>query len=191
MRKKTSRQRDSLKAVDVPSAVAAGARSSARAAELAPSNAAGVMVAVELGAEFPTIALPAGACRRVVAQLEGESPATFAERVASVLESSFGRGVALSQLSLACNERLDDAAHVSRRQLASAALGAMAKHHTGKVSLCASARSSGRLRQGLATLARGLFDEWRTAGLEAGVDFGAEPAAVAATTAFLYTARVA
>jgi len=174
MRKKTSRSRDSVKTSSVS----------------ASSTPGGVLVAVELGAEFPALS-PTGAPRRVLTQLEGESPAAFAERAASALESAFGRGVGLGQLSLACNERLDDAAQAGRRQLASAALGAMAKHHTGKVALCASPRSSGRLRQALSTLARGLFDEWRTAGLEATVDFGDEAPLTATPGAFVHTARVA
>lgn len=151
------------------------------------------MVAVELGADFPSAPLPPGASRRVVTQLEGESPTGFAERVASALDSAFGRGVALSQLNLACNERLDDAAQGARRHLTGAALGAMAKHHAGKVQLSAGPRSSGRLRHGLSTLARGLFDEWRTAGLEATVDFGDDAASSESATsaALTRTARVA
>lgn len=179
MRKKTSRQRDSVKTTSL----------NASSAEAAPGPA-GVVIAVELGAEFP-IPLPETGARRVFTQLEGESPTAFAERVTGALEGAFGRGVALGQLSLACNERLDDAAQLARRSLAGAALGSMAKHHAGKVCLSAPPRSSGRLRQGLSTLARGLFDEWRTAGLETTVDFGAEAPAAAATSAFVYTARVA
>ncbi|RYZ02789.1 MAG: hypothetical protein EOO73_30470 [Myxococcales bacterium] len=179
MRKKTSPPRESRKTAPVSAA-------SARSAQ-----ALGLVVAVELGAEFPTLPLLEGTPRRVLTQLEGESPAAFAERVASSLEGAFARGVALGQLSVACNERIDDAAQGARRTLATAALGAMAKQHTGKVTLCATARSSGRLRQALSTLSRGLFDEWRTAGLEASVDFGAEAPAAAATGAFVFTARVA
>jgi hypothetical protein len=181
MRKKTSRQRDSLK-TPVPS----GARSSA--AEATAASPAGVLVAVELGAEFPALPLLNPGPRRVLGQLEGESPAAFADRVGNAIEGAFGRGVALSHLSLACNERSDDAAQLARRHLAGAALGAMAKQHAGKVFLCAPPRSSGRLRQGLSALASGLYDEWRTAGLEATVDFGAEGPTAAA---FLHTARVA
>lgn len=179
MRKKTSRPRDSVKTTSP-------AAPRAEAAELACA----VLVAVELGAEFPAAALPTAAPRRVVCQLDGESPAAFAERVASLLDDAFGRGVPMSELRLACNERLDDAAQLARRHLASAALGAMAKHHAGKVTLSAPPRSSGRLRQGLTVLSAGLFDEWRTAGLEATVDFGTDAPATA-TSGFLYTARVA
>lgn len=180
MRKKTSRPRDSVKT------------SSVSASSTPPALPGGVLVAVELGAEFPALSPADGAPRRVLTQLDGENPSAFAERLASALEGAFGRGVALSQLSLACNERLDDAAQNSRRHIASAALGSMAKHHAGKVSLCAPARSSGRLRQGLSTLARGLFDEWRTAGLEATVDHGEEASPLRSdSTPFVRTSRVA
>lgn len=179
MRKRTSRPRDSVKSTSPAAPVADSA------------SPGGVLVAVELGAEFPASPLPSGAPRRVLCQLEGEAPAAFAERVASALDSTFGRGVAIAQLSMACNERLDEAAQQARRQLAGAALGAMAKQHAGKVLFSAPPRSSGRLRHGLSTLARGLFEEWRTAGLEASVDFGAEAPPSTSSAGFLYTARVA
>jgi hypothetical protein len=180
MRKKTSRSRESVKS---PSPLTAPAE--------AANGPRGVVVAVELGAEYPSLLPEGGGPRRVLTQLEGESPAAFAQRITSSLDGAFGRGVALGQLSLACNERLDDAAQLARRSLAGAALGSMAKEHAGKVCLSASARSSARLRQGLTTLARGLFDEWRTAGLEATVDFGTEAPVSGAASALSHTARVA
>jgi hypothetical protein len=147
---------------------------------------------MELGAAWPSLSLESDA-RRVLAQLDGETPRAFAERVASELDGLFGKGVALGQAILACNERCDEAADGARRKLGGLCLGSMAKHPRGKVVLSASPRCSGRLRQSLASLARGLFDEWRTAGLETSVDFG-EAAAQRADVAeapFLFTARVA
>jgi hypothetical protein len=105
------------------------------------------------------------------------------------LDGVFGRSVRLETLVLACNERLDEAADAARRKFLGIALGGMAKHKSGHAYLAASARSSGRLRHGLAALAFGLFEEWRTAGLEVSVDFGEESRVPAAP--FLFTARVA
>src|SRR3954469_16024262 len=92
---------------------------------------AGLLVVVELGGEWPsqaTLTTPVPVRRRVLAQTEGESPATFAERVASELESPFGRGVELETVVMACNERLDEPATSARRKTLSLALGSMAKN---------------------------------------------------------------
>jgi hypothetical protein len=179
MRKKTRAQRDSVK----PSP------SQPQAASLA---AAGALVLVELGAAFPALILSVDAPRRVISQQDGESPSAFAERVAKTLDGLFGKGVALGSATLACNERLDDSAQNARRHLAGALLGAMAKERAGKVCFSAPALGSGRLRHGLSALARGLFDEWRTAGLEVSVDFGdAETKSGTHTAPYAFTARVA
>lgn len=143
-------------------------------------SGSGLLVVVELGGEWPGIARSseaAGAAepqRRVLSQSEGESPAEFSERVASSLDSLFGRGIKLSTVSLACNERLDEAADAARRMLCGVALGAMAKHKSGRFYLTASARSSGRLHHALSSLAQGLSEEWESAGLEVSVEFGEE-----------------
>lgn len=159
----------------------------------------GLLVVVELGGEWPSraeaVPVPAGQApplRRVLAQVEGETPAAFAERVASGLEGLFGRGIQLETVIWACNERLDGAADGARRKALGLTLGSMAKHKAGRAYLAASGRSSGRLRNGLSALAQGLFDEWRTAGLEVSVDFGEEARlADAAPPQFTFTARVA
>jgi hypothetical protein len=156
----------------------------------------GLLVVVELGGEWPSQAAttPPGASvamRRVLAQAEGETPAGFAERVTSGLDSLFGRGIQLETVVLACNERLDEAAETSRRKTLGLALGSMARHQSGRAYLAASGRSGGRLRHALSALAQGLFDEWRTAGLEVSVDFGQENDAVAGASPVALTARVA
>jgi hypothetical protein len=155
----------------------------------------GLLVVVELGGEWPqapgtstgadsasasvsasvsvSVSVPVSV-RRVLSQAEGETPAEFTARVARSLDSLFGRGVRLSSVSLACNERLDEAAAAARRMLCSVTLGAMAKHKSGRFYLTAAARSSGRLRHALSSLAQGLSDEWESAGLEVSVQFGAE-----------------
>jgi hypothetical protein len=134
----------------------------------------GLLVVVELAGEWPTLAGVDGSLRRVIAQLEGETPATFAERVANSLDGLFGRGIKLSTVAISCNERLDEAADTARRKLAGLSLGAMAKNKTGKVYLTASPRSGGRLRHSLSALAQGLSEEWGSAGLEVSVELAEE-----------------
>lgn len=183
--------------------VRAHERVSATEAEQAPLGG-GLLVVVELGAEWPgeaTLARAAAGMRRVLSQTEGETPAAFAERVAGAQEGLFGRGIRLETIVLACNERIDDAAEAARRKTLSVALGSMAKHKSGRAYLAASGRSSGRLRHALSSLSQGLFDEWRTAGLEVSVDFGdlgevadrgqGSRLSRAAPPTFLFTARVA
>lgn len=191
MRKKTSR---SNQGSGVTVRAKAGPTLTAKGASVPRATASsGAVVAVELGAEFPSLGVATldGAPRRVLTQQEGEGPLAFADRVASALDGALGRGVALGQLVLACNERLDETAQQARRQLAGVALGVMAKQQQGKLILSAPARSSGRLRHGLSALARGLHDEWRTAGLEASVDFEAEAPSATNAAPFSHTARVA
>jgi hypothetical protein len=154
----------------------------------------GLLVIVELGGEWPQLAVrhAAGAgSRRVIAQVEGETPAAFADRVANSLDGLFARGIKLDTVALASNERLDEAAETARRKVASLALGrmAIAKHMSGRVFLTAPPRSSGRLRHALSALARGLFEEWRTAGLDVSVDF--EAGGEGRSAPFALTARVA
>ncbi len=156
------------------------------------THGSGLLVVVELGGEWPSYLEQAGtAGRRVLAQVEGESPAAFSERVVQGLEGLFGRGVRLSTLALACNERLDHAASAARRKLASLSMGAMAKHKSGRVCLTASPRSSGRLRHALSALAQDLAQEWLGSGLEASVEFGDESRSAPHAAESALTSRVA
>jgi hypothetical protein len=154
-------------------------------------SGSGLLVVVELGGEWPGLMQADASARRVVTQHEGETPAAFAERIAASLDGLFGRGIKLSTVALACNERVDMAADGARRKLGSVALGAMAKHKAGRLYYTASARSSGRLHHALSALARSLFDEWRTAGLEVSVDLGDERHASTSETMAPLSARVA
>jgi len=106
----------------------------------------------------------------VLSQSEGETPAQFAERVASSLDGLFGPGVKLTTVALACNERVDPAADSARRKLCSLSLGAMARQRGSRLYLTASARSSGRLHHTLS----GLAQDFAAAGLEVSVEFGEE-----------------
>jgi hypothetical protein len=142
-------------------------------------SSGGVLIVVELGAPWPSLAEvrdPASA-RRVLAQAEGESPSGFASRLAEQLDGLFARGVTMTTAIVACNERLDESAQRARAEVARTALGAMAKERVGKLLLCASDRSSGRLRHVLSSLASELESEWQRAGVSSKVRFGDEQAA--------------
>ena len=154
-----------------------------------PTRGGGLLIAVELGGEWPGLMASDASARRVLTQLDGEAPTAFAERVAQGLDAAFGLGIELGTLALACNERLDPAADSARRSLVALALGAMAQRHAGKVYLTASPRSSGRLRHYLSALAQASLEEWQSAGLEVSVDFGRE--APETVTGSVLRARVA
>lgn len=139
------------------------------------AEASGILFAVELGGAWPRIAFN-GRQRRVLVQLEGESPLAFAERVTTGLDALFGTGVELRTLALACNERLDAAADEARRTLLGLALGSMARRRRGDVLLCAAPRSGARLGRYLETLAASVGSEWRSAGLEVSVERAVEVA---------------
>lgn len=156
-------------------------------------NGSGLLVVVELGGEWPGLMRSAPLVeRRVLTQVEGETPAQFTDRVARSIDGLFDRGIKLSTVALACNERLDGAAEAARRTLCSVALGAMAKHRHGRFYLTASARGSGRLHHALSSMAQGLSEEWESAGLEVSVEFGEESRSSAtASEAPVPAARVA
>ena len=197
MRKNQSRASVSASSSPATPGSRSGSPSAARTARAPqavgaePAESGGLLVVVELGSEWPSLATAEASARRVVAQLEGETPGALAERLANGLEGLFGRGVRLQTVVFACNERVDAAAEAARRKVSSLALGNMAKQQSGRVYLAASSRSGGRLRHALSALAQGLFDEWRTAGLEVSVDFGEENCAEQRATPFAFTARVA
>jgi hypothetical protein len=67
----------------------------------------GLLVLVELGATWPrsVVEESAHSSRRVLVEVEGEGPAGFAARVASLQNSLFARGVSLKAVVLACNAR--------------------------------------------------------------------------------------
>lgn len=154
------------------------------------TNSNGLLVVVELGGEWPGLMRSDVAVRRVLSQSEGETPAQFAERVASSLDGLFGPGVKLTTVALACNERVDSAADSARRKLCGLSLGAMARQRGSRLYLTASARSSGRLHHALSGVARDLAAEWRTAGVEVSVEFG-EQSRSSVTAAPAPPARVA
>jgi hypothetical protein len=156
------------------------------------NRARSLLVAVELGGEWPAGFETAGATvRRVLSQEEGESPALFAGRVADEVENAAARGAMLSLAAIACNERADEAALDARRRMARTLLGTMAGFKTGSVYLTASARTSGRLRHALSSLAAELGEEWSSAGVETSVRFGDESRSAPRNGLEHLTARVA
>jgi hypothetical protein len=137
-------------------------------------SSGGVLIVVELGAEWPSLpeSREPAAGRRVLAQEEGEGPAAFVARVAQQIDGLFARGVPLTTAVVACNERLDDTAQRARAELSRSAMGSMAKARSGSLLLAASDRSSGRLRHALSSLASELGSEWQRAQVAAKVRFG-------------------
>jgi hypothetical protein len=124
--------------------------------EMPPKGASGTLVIVELGAVWPAWlveSMPQGSCR-VLAELEGEGPAAFADRVKSVSASLFPRGLELALIAVACNERADEAAVAARREVA-LSLTARGSRST-RVAFAATEEAGVRLRNSLATLSASL-----------------------------------
>ena len=118
----------------------------------------GLLIAVELGAEWPEgLTERAGAVRRVVAQTEGETPEAFAVRIGSVAGRLFPPRVEIRDAVVACNERTDPAASIARRTIGSALLERMGPR--GTLVLAAGPRAGGRLRHSISALAIDLAPE--------------------------------
>jgi hypothetical protein len=142
-----------------------------------PTSSAGLLIVVELGAEWPSAAraelssLAPGGVRRVFAQEESESPVAFAARVGAELDALFARGASLGGAVLACNERLDEVASRARAELGRAAAGAMARASGGHLLLTASDRNQGRSQRAFGALERELRAEWHSAAVELKLHF--------------------
>ena len=153
-----------------------------------PTSSAGLLIVVELGAEWPSAAqaelswVALGGARRVFAQEQSESPAAFAARVGAQLDGLFARGASLCGAVIACNERLDEAAKRARAELGRAAAGAMARGTGGPLLLSAWDRNQGRSRGALGVLESELRAEWQSAAVEVRLQFvndGAAPLSAA------------
>ena len=123
------------------------------------SKRPGLLVAVELGAEWPARALTErpDAVRRVIAQSDGETPEAFAARLGALAGRLFSPEVALRDAVVACNERTDPAAFVARRAVAALLLERLGPK--GTFVFAAGARAGGRLRHALTMLAIDLAPE--------------------------------
>jgi hypothetical protein len=153
-----------------------------------PTSCAGLLVVVELGADWPSLvqgelchATQTGA-RRVLAQRDSESPAAFAQRVGEQLHGLFARGVSLVTSVVACNERLDECATRARFELCRAAANAMARGTGGRLRVSACDRNQGRSRAAFATLVSELRLEWQSADVELDLHFAGDIAEPAAAT---------
>ena len=143
----------------------------------------GLLIVVELGAEWPSLSGAEAArvsSRRVLAQDETETPAAFAVRVGEQLGALFARGMALGSAVLACSERIDVAALSARAEVARVAAGVLARARGGSVSLVASDRNEGRSRAPLTALREELAREWLSAGIDVKLYFGDEASAAVA-----------
>ena len=123
------------------------------------SKRPGLLVAVEIGGEWPAHALGErpGSVRRVVAQNEGETPEAFAVRLGVLAPRLFAPGVELRDAVVACNERTDPSASVARRAIGALLLERLGP--SGNFAFAAGSRAGGRLRHALTTLALDLAPE--------------------------------
>jgi hypothetical protein len=138
----------------------------------------GVLVIVELGAEWPAwtgtgVEMARRGGRRVLSQEEGETPEAFTDRVTEHLGSLFANRVALERAVVACNERSDQGAMRARGKLGQALIGALANRRAWQLLFTASGRT-GKVRHSLADLAAVL-----SSGVAGGVGHSARSAAAA------------
>lgn len=130
-----------------------------------------MLVALEIGAEWPEGAVKErpGVFRRVVVQLEGETPEAFAVRLGGLVGKLFASGAPLHDAVIACNERTDPSATLARRTLGALLLERLGP--SGNFVLAASPRAGGRSRHALSALA---IDLGPNASANVTVHFGAE-----------------
>jgi len=138
------------------------------------SSSEGLLIVVELGAEWPSAELEASRAktRRVLAQDETESPQAFAGRVAEQLASSFASGVVLGSVVVACSERIDAHAQGGRIDVARALAGGLARAGGGSLSFVACDRNGARSQAAFSSLLADVTREWQSAGVEVKLNFG-------------------
>jgi hypothetical protein len=135
----------------------------------------GLLILVELGAEWPTAEIEASRgprARRVLVQDEAETPELFAVRVAEQLSSSFASGVVLSGVVLACSERIDEHARGGRAALAATVGSALSRAGGGNLWFVACDRNDARSKPALSTLLAEVTRQWQSAGVEVKLSFG-------------------
>jgi hypothetical protein len=107
------------------------------------------LIVVELGGAWPSwLGQPGTNVRRVVSEMEGETPAAFAMRVAAELPQQPELGSAV----LVCNERADSAQLEARRALSNALLGALPALKPATLTLSVLASASDRVKRALTGL---------------------------------------
>jgi hypothetical protein len=114
----------------------------------------GLLVIVELGADWPALAVAdaTATVRRVVVELEGEGPAAFAARVVSVARSLMPEVARLDLAILAVNERADETQRRARRAIGRALLYPRSRRGA-ELLVTATDEPSDRLRDALLALA--------------------------------------
>src|SRR6478735_11495835 len=146
------------------------------------TSSEGLLIVVELGAEWPASEIEASRntrARRVLAQDETESPAAFALRVSEQLGSSFASGVSLGSVIVACSERIDPLAQSGRAELARVAASALGRSGGGSLTFVACDRNGARSKPSLASLLSDVTRQWQSAGVEVKLSFGESPVALA------------
>jgi len=146
------------------------------------TSSEGLLIVVELGAEWPASEIEAARnakARRVLAQDESESPAQFVARVSEQLSSSFRSGVGLGSVLVACSERIDANAHSARSELAHSLASALARSGGGALTFVACDRNDARSKPVLSTLLAELTRKWQSAGVEVKLSFGQSALALA------------
>jgi len=135
----------------------------------------GLLIVVELGAEWPTLEIEAARnakTRRVLAQDETESPAAFALRVSEQLGSSFPSGVVMASVVVACSERIDAHAQGSRADLARTLASALGRAGGGSLLFVAIDRNDARSKPVFSALLGDVIRQWQSTGVEVKLSFG-------------------
>jgi len=142
------------------------------------SSSEGLLIVVELGAEWPASEIEAARnakARRVLAQDETESPAAFVLRVSEQLASLFPSGVALANVVVACSERIDAHAQGGRAELARALAGALGRAGGGSLSFVACDRNDARSKPVFSSLLADVTRKFQSAGVEVKLSLGQAP----------------
>jgi hypothetical protein len=148
------------------------------------SSSEGLLIVLELGAEWPSLQGidVAPSRRRVLSQDESETPSAFAVRVAEQLDSQLARGASPKNAWLVCNGRLDAPAMSARAELSRAVASAVARAGGGGLLLSASSEEEARGREALAALCAELSKEWQSGAVTAELRFGRDAAPSALAT---------
>jgi len=147
------------------------------------TSAEGLLIVVELGAEWPASEVDAtrsAKARRVLSQDEAEAPAAFAARVSQQLTGSFASGAAVGSVLVACNERIDAHAQSARVELARAAGNALSRSGGGTLSFVACDRNDARSKPVFSALLAEVTRQWQSSGVEVKLNFGESSLALAA-----------
>jgi hypothetical protein len=139
------------------------------------TSSEGLLIVMELGAEWPASEIEAARnakVKRVLAQDETESPAAFAARVSEQLGSAFASGVVLGSVVVACSERIDERAQSGRAELVRIVASALARARGGCLTFVACDRNSARSKPTFSSLSAEAARQWQSKGVEVKLSFG-------------------